>query len=384
MPNEKINISGPWITQKEIDYVNDAVKNAWYSNAYMYHEKFENAFADYLDREYAIALPSCTSAIHLALLAMDIKDGDEVIVPDITWIASAAPVTYIGAIPIFADIDERTWCLSPESFKKSITSKTKAVIAVDLYGNMADMDRIINIAKEHNIKVIEDSAQAVGATYKGKKAGSFGHASVFSFHGSKTLTTGEGGMLLTDDENIYKKAKIYADHGKDPDGKAFWNIDIGYKYKMSSMQAALGLAQIERIDELIRKKREIFSWYKEELSNVEGIEINYELPETKSTYWMVNILWDSLLFNLTKEDMIIRLKDENIDSRPVFYPLSMLPAYKEYLKDKDYSITNTVAYRISPFAVNLPSGMGLTREKVKRVCRTVKEILNEVKGKVRI
>src|SRR6266850_1354070 len=197
---ERIPVAGPSITQKEIDYVTDAVTNAWYGNANVYHDRFEKAFAEYLGLRYAMTLPSCTSAIHLALLALGVGPGDEVIVPDATWIASAAPITYVGATPVFADIDERTWCLSAKSFEACITSKTRAVIPVDLYGNIPDMDAIEGVARQHQIAIVEDAAEAIGSEYKGRKAGSFGDASVFSFHGSKTLTTGEGGMLVTNDD----------------------------------------------------------------------------------------------------------------------------------------------------------------------------------------
>ena len=182
---KNISISGPWITDKEVEYVADAARNAWYENANMYHEKFEKAFAKYLGVKYAIALPSCTSAIHLSLLALGIGPGDEVIVPDVTWIATAAPISYVGATPVFADIDPKTWCLSAKSFQECISARTKAVIPVDLYGSVPDWDSILSIADKHKIFVIEDAAEAIGSEYKGKKAGSFGDTGCFSFHGSK-------------------------------------------------------------------------------------------------------------------------------------------------------------------------------------------------------
>ena len=198
---EKIPVSGPWITQKEIDYVADAAKTAWYSNANVYNLRFETAFAEYLGVKYAISLPSCTSAIHLSLLAIGVGPDDEVIVPDITWIATAAPISYVGATPVFADIDPKTWCLSAESFEECITPRSKAVIPVDLYGNVPDWDAILTIARKHDIAVIEDAAEAIGSEYRGKRAGSFGVTGTFSFHGSKTMTTGEGGMLVTDSKD---------------------------------------------------------------------------------------------------------------------------------------------------------------------------------------
>ena len=275
---ERIPVAGPWITDKEVAYVADAAKNAWYSNSDMYHERFEKAFAIYVGRQHSIALPSCTSAIQLALDSLGIGPGDEVIVPEITWIGTSAPITYVGATPVFADIDAATWCLSPASLVACITPRTKAVVLVDLYGNMPAWKEILTIAKNHNIAVIEDAAQAIGAEYVGRKAGSFGAISVFSFHGTKTMTTGEGGMLVTDDSEIYQRCRFLANHGRAPEGKMFWNTEVAYKYKMSAMQAALGLAQLERINELVQKKREIFFWYKARLQDIADLMLNVENP----------------------------------------------------------------------------------------------------------
>lgn len=372
--SDRIPVSGPWISQKEIDYVCDAAQNAWYENANLYQQKFEEAFSRYVGTKYATALPSCTAAIHLALLALGIGPGDEVIVPEITWIATSAPVSYVGALPVFADIDEGNWCLSAESLEKSITSKTRAIISVDLYGNMPDMDSIREIAGKSGLPVIEDAAEAIGSAYKEKRAGSLGIAGVFSFHGSKTMTTGEGGMLVTDDFKIYDRCLFLRDHGRSKGEKMFWNEEVAFKYKMSSLQAALGLAQLERIEELVAKKREIFEWYRRELSGIEGLRLNSEAENTANSYWMVTIAWDSS-FRLTKEEMISGLKKLNIDSRPFFYPLSSLPAYRDLTAGREYSVENPVSYRISPFAVNLPCGLNITEEQVHRVCRAVRKLL---------
>lgn len=373
-----INISGPWITQKEIDCVTDAVTNAWYDNAGIYVKKFEESFANYVERKYAIALPSCTSAIHLALLSLGITRGDEVIVPDITWIASSAPITYVGAIPVFADIDKDTWCISSNSFEDLITDRTKAVIPVDLYGNMSDMDKITKIAKNNNIYMIEDAAEAIGSEYKNKKAGSFGDVSVFSFHGTKTLTTGEGGMLVTDDRHIYERCLFLSNHCKDSQSdKLFWNTEIGYKYKMTDMQAALGLAQLERIEELVAKKRQIFEWYKEELSGLtkNGIIIlNTELYNTKNSYWMPTMIINPEL-NITKEMIIKPMRNKNVDCRPFFYPLSSLPAYNNLKNIEKYRKYNKNSYEISPYGTNLPSNMNINVYNVKYICNILKYIL---------
>jgi perosamine synthetase len=374
LASDPIPVSGPWITQKEIDYVSDAAANAWYSNANIYNERFEKAFADYLNVKFAITLPSCTSAIHLSLLALGVGQGDEVIAPDITWIGSAAPISYVSAIPVFADIDSQTWCLSTESFRECITPNTKAVIPVDLYGNLPNMTQIRKIADQHGIAVLEDAAEAIGSEFKGKKAGSFGDTGVFSFHGSKTLTTGEGGMMVTDREDLYERALFLRDHGRKSGDKLFRNLEIAFKYKMSSMQAALGLAQLERVEELVRKKRKIFSWYDKELSDHEYVAINHENPKTKNTYWMVTAIISKEL-NLNKTRLIELMREKGIDCRPFFHPLSSLPAYSNLKNSKDAKKRNSNSYRISPYGINLPSGMNMTEEKTKYVCNELKSIL---------
>lgn len=371
---ERIPVSGPSIGEREVQYVTDAVRNAWYANANTYHERFERAFADYVGVRFAIALPSCTSAIHLSLLALGVGPGDEVIVPDATWIASAAPITYVGATPIFADIDRHSWCLSTESFEKCITPRTKAAIPVDLYGNMPDMDAIREVAQRHGVALVEDAAEAIGSEYHGQKAGSFGDTGVFSFHGSKTLTTGEGGMLVTDREDLYQRALRLRDHGRAPGDKLFWNLEVGYKYKMSSMQAALGLAQLERVDELVARKRQIFEWYRAELGGLEAVSLNSEAPATKNSYWMVTAVVDKRL-GIEKRQLIQLMSDANIDCRPFFHPLSSLPAYQGLEQAAGARQQNHNTYEISPYGINLPCGMDMTQDRVGYVCNTLKRIL---------
>jgi perosamine synthetase len=371
---EHISVAGPWITQKEIDYVADAAAHAWYENANMYHERFEKAFSAYIGTKYAITLPSCTSAIHLSLLSLGIGKGNQVIVPDLTWIATSAPITYVGATPVFADCDEKTWCISSDAFQDCVTPRTKAVIPVDLYGNMPEMDAIRDIAHDNDIAIIEDAAEAIGSEYHGKCSGSFGDTGVFSFHGSKTMTTGEGGMLVTDRKDLYDRCLTLRDHGRAPGEKMFWNAEVGYKYKMSSMQAALGLAQLERIDELVEKKRQIFSWYKQNLQSIEGISLNCEPPGIKNSYWMVTAILDPK-FKMSKEEVIRKFKTMNIDLRPFFYPLSSEPAYAALPEAHKAQKRNVVSYQISPYGVNLPCGMNLTEEMVNRVCMKIKQVL---------
>ena len=363
---EWIPIAGPSITQREIDYVTDAVTNAWYGNANMYHARFEAAFAAYVGRKYAMALPSCTSAIHLSLLALGVGPGDEVIIPDSTWIASAAPVTYVGATPVFVDVDPTTWCIRPDTFEGAINDRTKAVILVDLYGSMPAMDKLLGLASARGIAAIEDAAEAVGSEYCGRLAGGFGDTSVFSFHGSKTLTTGEGGMLVTDREDVYERAQFLRDHGRLPGDVQFFNTEVAFKYKMSSMQAALGLAQLERINELVQRKRDIFDQYRDAFGGVGGIALNAEPAGTKNSYWMITAVWNRS-FRKPKNEIVLTMRDSGIDVRPFFHPLSSLPAYKAHAQAAHAAAINTVSYDISSRGINLPSGYVLRDEDVIRV-----------------
>jgi perosamine synthetase len=376
---ERIPISGPSITEKEIAYVTDAVTRCWYGDANLYHDKFQRAFAEYLGVKHAIALPSCTSAIHLALAGLGVGPGDEVIVPEITWIASAAPVTYVGATPIFADVEEASWCLSATSLTKRISSRTKAVISVDLYGGVPDYDAIVGICRQRGIPLIEDAAEAIGSEYRGRRAGSLGDAGVFSFHGSKTLTSGEGGMLVTDSDDLFQRASVLQDHGRRPGDKLFFNEEIAFKYKMSSMQAALGLAQLERIEDLVVRKRRVFSWYRRELEGVEGVTLNHELPGTKNSYWMVTAVIDAR-YDLPKVRLMELLAVEGIDARPFFFPLSSIPAYARFGGEMRWRRENPVSYGLSTQGINLPSGLNLTEENVRHVCDVLKTCVSRARS----
>jgi perosamine synthetase len=368
----RIPVAGPSITQKEVDYVADAVRTAWYGNSNVFHERFERAFAAYCGRRHAVSLPSCTSGLHLALLALGVGPGDEVIVPDATWIASVAPVSYVGATPVFADIDTRTWGLSPRAFAEVITPRTKAAIVVDLYGSMPNWDELAAIADRHGIRLIEDAAEAVGSRWRDRPAGAFGVMSAFSFHGSKTLTTGEGGMLVLDDDALLDRVWRLRDHGRVPGDTMFLNEEVGWKYKMSSMQAALGLAQLERLDELVEGKRRVFGWYREMLNGWNEGTLNPDVPGLYNSYWMSTVVLDSRL-GITKEALVPALRNAGIDSRPFFSPLSALPAFCRTAQAEAARARNSVAYALTPFAINLPSALNLSREDVGRVCDALRD-----------
>jgi perosamine synthetase len=372
---EHIPIAGPWVSDLEATYVAQAAQNAWYQGAGTFVRRFEQSFADYVGVRHAIAVPHCTSALHLALLALGIGQGDEVIVPECSWIASAAPVTYVGAQPVFADIDATTWCISPESIERLITAKTRAVIPVGLYGLPADMPAIRKIAEKFKVHLIEDAAQSLGGKYSGKMSGSAADIAAFSFHGTKTLTTGEGGMFVTHDESIFERAQFLRDHGRSRvNYKNFFNTEVAYKYRMSDLQAAFGLAQLERIDQLLEKKRKIFQWYRMRLADIAGITLNAEPPDFVNSYWMTTVVLDPS-FILTTADIRSKFDEYGIDVRPFFHPMSSLPAFAGYPNVREAQKSNKAAYSISPRAFNLPSALQLGEAQVDRVCSLLKTFL---------
>jgi perosamine synthetase len=370
----RIPIAGPSITDREVELVTQAVRESWYEGANSFNSRFETGFAQHSGRAHAVSLPSCTAALHLGLMALGIGPGDEVIVPDCTWIASAAPVSYVGAKLIFADIDRQSWCLSPESFEALITPRTKAAIVVDLYGSMPDWDRLTEIANRHGVVLIEDAAEAIGSSWRSRPAGSFGVMSAFSFHGSKTLTTGEGGMLVFDDPVIKDRVLRLRDHGRAPGDTMFFNDEVGWKYRMSGLQAALGVAQLERLDELVAGKRQIFSWYREALGDWNGGTLNPDIEGLYNSYWMSTLVLAPEL-GIAKETLIPALAKVGIDTRPFFYPLSQIPAFRDTEQAKTARQRNHVSYAVSPSGINLPSALKLTRDDVLTVAKRVREVV---------
>lgn len=369
MKKEKSNlilITEPSITNLEIKYITQAAKDGLGEKCGKYIASFEHKFAEYIGVKHAIATSSCHGALHMGLLGLRIKEGDEIILSDITWIASASVIKYLGAKPVFVDIDPKTWCIDPAKIEEKITPRTTAIMAISIYGHPPAMNEIMKIASKHGLYVIEDGAESVGSKYYNKRPGDFGDFGAFSFHGTKILTTQEGGMFVTNNSDLYSKVLLISNQGKDP-SKTFWNLEISYKYKMTDLQAALGLAQLKRIDKLVAKKRQIFSWYKKRLENVSGIVLSYEAPHCLNTYWMPTIILDKK-YGLKKEELIVKLRENDIMSRPFFYPLSSMPPFKT-------KTDNEIAYNISPYGINLPCGYNLTEEQADYVCDCLLKIL---------
>jgi perosamine synthetase len=366
--SQRIYYTKPSISELEIEYANDAVRNGWGDRCYEYIVRFEDAFKKHLGVKYAIATSSCTGALHMGMAALGIGSGDEVILADTNWIASAAPIVHLGAKPVFVDIDADSWCLDPDKVEAAITPNTKAILAVHIYGNLCDMNRLLAIGAKHGIPVIEDAAEAIGSQYHGKRAGSMGVFGSFSFHGTKTITTGEGGMFVTNDAALYETVLTLSNHGRARgQTKQFWPDMVGFKYKISNVQAAIGCAQIERIDALIARKREIFHRYREALSEFSGVSINPEPVGIVNGAWMPTVVFAAVT-GVTRERLQKAFLVEHIDARVFFYPLSSLSTFEPVL-------SNYLAWEIPSRAINLPSYHDLTLSEQDRVIEVLRSCL---------
>jgi perosamine synthetase len=364
----KIHYTKPSITELEVGYATDAALNGWGEQCYEYINKFEDKFKEFTGAKYAIATSSCTGAIHMGLSALGVGLDDEVILADTNWIATAAPITYVGAKPVFVDVLPDTWCIDPDGVEAAITSRTRAIIAVHIYGNSCEMDKLLAIGEKYGIPVIEDAAEAIGSYWDGKHAGTLGKFGVFSFHGTKTLTTGEGGIFITNDADFYEKVLTLSNHGRVRGQiKQFWPEMVGFKYKMSNIQAAIGYGQMERIHELVARKREIFEYYKQCLSGLIGLTMNPEKNNTLNGYWMPTVVFDQST-GVTREALQEAFSNENIDARVFFHPLSSLPMFEDKL-------TNSNAWDIPNRAINLPSYHDISIIELDRVVEVITKLL---------
>lgn len=362
-----IPISQPSITQKEVEYVTDAVKSTWISSLGKYIDRFESEFAEFCETRFAVCVSNGTVAIQLALTAHGIGPGDEVIMPNLSFIATANAVLHTGAKPVFADIDPFHLCLDPTGIEGLITAKTKAIMPVHLYGHPVEMDKIIELANKHGLWVIEDAAEAHGATIHGKRVGSWGHCATFSFYGNKNLTTGEGGMITTDDEDLYHKCKYLRDHAMSKE-KRYWHTEPGFNFRMTNLQAAIGCAQLERSGEIMAKRKQIFNWYQEYLGDIPGVSLNRTAPWASNAYWLIcleNQAWDVE----SRDQFMIDLKKRGVDSRPFFYPMSDMP----YFHDQ---VDTPQAHQVYHKGINLPTYFDLKEDQVSFVCSIIKNLIN--------
>lgn len=365
----RILYTKPSITALEVQYATDAATNGWGDKCYEYISRFEDGFKAHLGVEYAIATSSCTGALHMGMAALGIGPGDEVIMADTNWIASASPIVHLGATPVFVDILHDSWCLDPVLVEQAISPRTKAILAVHLYGNLCAMKQLLAIGEEHGIPIIEDAAEAIGSTYHGKRAGAMGKFGAFSFHGTKTITTGEGGMFVTNDPKLYEHVLTLSNHGRARgQTKQFWPEMVGFKYKMSNIQAAIGCAQIERVDELTRRKREIFSYYRARLTPSPGVSMNPEPHGIVNGAWMPTAVFKPET-GITRERLQAAFAAENIDARVFFHPLSSLDMFENRPQ-------NVIAHSTPKNAINLPSFHDMSDAEQDRVVAVIARMLN--------
>lgn len=366
----RILYTKPSITELEVRYATDAAANGWGDQCYAYIHRFEALFREHLGVSHAIATSSCTGALHMGLAALGIGPGDEVILADTNWIASVAPVVHLGATPVFVDVLADSWCIDPQKAEAAITPRTKAIIAVHLYGNICDMTALLAIGATHNIPIVEDAAEAIGSVFHGRRAGSMGTFATFSFHGTKTLTTGEGGMFVTNDDALFNRVLTLSNHGRaQGQQKQFWADLVGFKYKMSNIQAAIGCAQMERIDDLVTRKRDIMAFYREHLDVHSQISMNPEPEGTINGAWMPTVVFAEKA-GVTREILQQAFAQENADARVFFWPLSSLPPFTKVS-------VNKVAYSLCERSINLPSYHDIMDDQLERVVTTVRSLLTD-------
>ncbi len=359
-----IPVCEPKLSGKELEYVTDCIKTNWISSKGKYITEFEEKFSKYCGAKYGIATCNGTTALHLALASLGIKSGDEVIIPTFTMIATANSVTYTGAKPVLVDSEPQTWNIDPSKIEEKITKRTKAIMVMHTYGHPVNFDSILEIAEKHNLCLIEDAAEAHGAEYKGKRVGALGDAGCFSFYANKIITTGEGGMVVTNDEKIAEMSRLLRDQAFEP--KRFLHRYIGFNYRMTNLQAAIGVAQMGVIDESVETRRRNARFYNSLLKDVEGITLPPEAPWAKNVYWMYTVLVENS-FGMERDKLMVYLKEKGIDTRSAFYPIHIQPVYAEQYKGEKYP----VAGKLGRKGINLPSGNTLTKDQIRFIVETI-------------
>lgn len=367
MNQRKIALAIPVLNGNEKKYVNDCLDTGWISSIGKYVNAFEGEFARFCGVNHALSCANGTVALHLAMLAFDLKADDEVIVPTLTYIASANAVSYCGAKPVFIDAEDQTWNMNPDLIEAKITPRTRGIIVVHLYGHPTDMDPIMKIAEKHKLFVVEDAAEAHGALYKNRPVGSIGHVNIFSLFGNKIITTGEGGVITTNDDALAAKMRLLRGQGMDP-ARRYWFPTIGYNYRMTNIQAAIGLGQVENIQWHLSKRREVSDGY---FKHLKGLTDFLDLPKEQSwarhSYWMFSVLLKETV-QMTRDDFMKALGNLGIETRPLFYPMHVLPPYAE--KNSTYPVADVLAAR----GLNLPTHAMLTEEDIAYVADSIRSV----------
>ena len=365
---DRISIANPVLNGNEKKYINECVDTGWISANGRFVREFEEKFAAFCGTKYAIACSNGTVTLHLALKALGIGPGDEVIMPTLTYIATANSVTYCGATPVFVDSERDTWNIDCADIERKITPRTKAIMPVHLYGLAANMDAVMEIAKKHNLYVIEDAAEAHGAKWNGKTVGSIGDVGSFSFFGNKIITCGEGGMLTTNNEELYETMKLLRSQGVDPN-KRYWHTTVAYNYRMTNLQAAIGLAQLEKIDWHLGERRRVAKLYDKYLPMLGDLVTVQVVPQQAShVYWMNSVMLSDKV-SKSRDQVMEEMEARNIEMRPLFYPMHVMPPYE------DSTVDCPVAESLATRGINLPSHAMLTEEHVKYIVESLKEII---------
>lgn len=357
-----IPVAEPLLAGNELKYVTDCITTGWISSLGKYVKDFESQFAAYCGRRYGVATANGTVAIHLLAASLNLGPGDEVIMPSLTYVATASGIRYTGATPVFVDSEQETWNIDPQLVEAAITPRTKAIFAVHLYGHPAEMDSLREMAEAHKIWLWEDAAEAHGACYKGQRVGGLSDAAIFSFYGNKIITSGEGGIIVTDDEALAQRAFFLENQGRYQENP-YWHPEIAFNYRMTNIQAAIGLAQFERIEELLALRRRNAEHYRRRLASIPGLTLTPEAPWAHNVYWMYSVLIEDD-FGLNRDEVRNRLRAANIDSRPFFYPVHTLPMYNT-------GQSLPVAEALASKGLNLPSGATLTPEQIDYICDTL-------------
>jgi perosamine synthetase len=360
-----IPVFAPWLSEDVRRYVLDCVDSGWISSLGQYVQRFERDFAAFCEARDAVATSNGTTALHLCLATLGIGPGDEVLVPDLTFVSTANVVRYTGATPVLVDIEPGTWGMDPTDARRKVTSRTRAIIPVHLYGHPVDMDGLLALAAERGLDVVEDAAEAHGARYRGRRVGAIGRIGAFSFYGNKIITTGEGGMVVTNDPAQAERASFLRDHAMDPK-RRYYHPEIGFNYRMTNIQAAIGCAQLEQADAILARRKEIAAAYEAGLAGVPGLTPPPAQPWAENVYWMYSVLVEPA-FGLDREGVRAGLRERGIDSRPFFVPLHELPPYRQ---DPPGPVSPALAAK----GINLPSGTGLRSEEIAQVCQALREL----------
>jgi perosamine synthetase len=365
----RIPLAAPDLSGNELAYATDAIRSSWISSTGSYVQRFEEEFAQLCGSRAALSICNGTAALHLALLALEAGPGDEIIVPSLTYIATANAVHYVGAEPVFADVDPATWCLDPNAVEAAITPQTRGIVAVHLYGHPADMDALQAVASGHDLWIVEDAAEAHLATYKGRPVGSLGHMATFSFYGNKPFTSGEGGALTTDSEELEKKARLLRGQGMDPERRYYFPV-TGYNYRLTNLACALLCAQLERRDELLARRREIFDLYRELLDGIPGVEFQPTAEWAHPTPWLFSVLVDERRYRRSRDELADLLAKEGIETRPFFIPLHTLPPFQAASAKRSQRLPVTEELGVK--GLNLPTYSQLENEQVVSVTDAIK------------